>query len=444
MSNATASKPRLRFTSDGLMNVYTGMGTANSKSGNNFWGLSPFLSGNTIDVIYRESWLAQAICSIPAEDATRQWRRFTGEYAEDVHRVERALHLKTITQEAATLANAYGGAAILMVTNQPLDKPLDVKKIKQGDLKKLLVFDRYDLSAQQMNMLDPLADNYMLPDYYTLSSGSQRIHWTHVARFSGVKLPRRLAMMEQGWGDSLLRKSLTEINNTVASFHGIAELMQQANVDTITREGLGSDLTTSEEMAIVQRYQLFNMMKSNYGLALLDSSETLNRLTLNLSGVSQVQEQLITWISGAAQIPVSRLFGSSAKGMNATGEGDEDVYYDRVKSLQERLSSPLAMIDRVMVRSALGDYPQDTDFLWEPLSQLDDEERADMEYADSQTDRSYYDMGVLKRSVIARKLQQRDQYEITDEQITELEEMEAVGEGDFGDDLMGDGDGAQY
>ncbi len=419
--------PQLRGANiDGLVNVFSGMGTGNSQSSHNTWQYTRWMSGHVIDVVYRESWLSQAICSIPAEDATREWRHFNGDKSEDIERYENNIDLQTKVCEAKTFARAYGGAGILMVTDQDLAKPLDLKRVKQGSLKKLIVLDRFDLSAPLMNITNPLADNYLLPEYYTLVNGSQKIHWTHIARFEGLKLPRRLAAIEHGWGDSELRRVLDDVNSTVASFMGIAHLMQQANVDVITAEGLSDDLTSGEDKKIIERYNLFNLMKSNYGLSLLDATETLERLTLQLTGVAPVQEQLITWISGAARIPVTRLFGTSAKGMNATGEGDERIYYDRIKADQNRSLRPaLQHIDQVLVRSAIGDYPDDFDFTWNPLSQLTDEDQANVDYTDSQTDKTYFEMGTIRRSHIMKKLQQKDTYQISDDEIEEMEKREA-------------------
>src|SRR5690625_406192 len=443
-SKLVFDKPGVRVRSgDGLMNVYSGMGTGNASSSHNKWSPTHWMNGHVIDVIYRESWLAQAICAIPAEDATREWRRFTGDHAEDIARVEKALNLQSLVAEAKTFSRAYGGAGILMVTNQPLDQPLDLNKVKKGDLKKLLVLDRYDLSAPLMNLTRPLDDNWMLPEYYTLVDGSQRIHHSHLVRLEGLRLPRRLAAIEHGWGDSELRRILQDINMVVASFMGIGELMQEANVDVITSDSLAADLSTEQEAEIIERYRLFNLMKSNYNLSLLDASEKLDRLTLSLTGVAPVQEQLLTWISGCARIPVTRLFGTSAKGMSATGEGDEDVYNDRCRSMQSRdLSPALKQLDQVMVRSAVGEYPADTDFRWNPLSQLDDEEQGNLDYTDSQTDKTYFDMGIIRRSHIAMKLQSKATYDITDEEIEALKAMEEEApepDDDFELDLSGGG-----
>lgn len=120
--------PQLRGANiDGLVNVFSGMGTGNSQSSHNTWQYTRWMSGHVIDVVYRESWLSQAICSIPAEDATREWRHFNGDKSEDIERYENNIDLQTKVCEAKTFARAYGGAGILMVTDQDLAKPLDLK-----------------------------------------------------------------------------------------------------------------------------------------------------------------------------------------------------------------------------------------------------------------------------------------------------------------------------
>src|SRR5690606_28273069 len=138
---------------------------------------------------------------------------------------------------------------------------------------------------------------------------------------------------------------------TASAKGGIAELMQSANLDVISREGLTEDLSTGQESKIIQRYTLFDQMKSIVNTALLDADEKLDRLTLNLSGVSQVIDTFMVWIAGAADIPVTRLFGQSAAGLNASGEGDLKNYYDSIRSRQtSQLDKPMALLDAIVVR----------------------------------------------------------------------------------------------
>jgi hypothetical protein len=75
-------------------------------------------------------------------------------------------------------------------------------------------------------------------------------------------------------------------------------------------------------------------------------------------------------MAGAADIPVTRLIGRSASGMNATGEGDLRNHYDNIKAMQVlELGPALAALDEVLIRSTFGEMPEDFWYSWNPLWQ---------------------------------------------------------------------------
>lgn len=411
---------------DGLVNVATGLGTSKSKSTHNMWELDTlFNHWQQLDTAYQTNWISRQICDVPAEDMTREWRAIKSEGAEEISQVEQLLDIPGKVQEAIVWARLYGGSGILMLTGQDLTKPLNVNKIKKGDLSRVIVFDRWDLSAMTLNMTNILARNYLQPEFYTITLGAQRIHWSHIVRFEGAKLPRRQQLQTHGWGDSELRKCMADIKEMVAAKGGIAELMQEANVDIIKRENLNDDLASDQDEAIIKRYEMFSLMKSCVNMGLLDGDEEFQRQTLNLSGVSPILEVFMTWISGAANIPLTKLFGTSAKGMNATGDGDMHNYNDSIRGMQtSKLSPSMNYLDQVLVRSALGEMPDDYTYIWNPLEQLNDLEAAQSEQLRSQKDKTYSDMGVITTSQIQRRLQSNNEYQFNDDDIEALEDLE--------------------
>jgi phage-related protein (TIGR01555 family) len=416
---------QMKQSVDGLYNVVSGLGTNKAKRSHNQWAYDGFNNWANLDAAYQSNWIARQVVDVPARDATRQWRRIKSAQAEDITALEQELCLPCVIEEAVSWAGLYGGAGVLMITDQDLSKPLNLNAIKKGSLKRFMTFDRFDLTAQSMNLTDILAPNYLMPNFYNVLGGRQTIHWTHVARFHGERIPRRQMVQTQGWGDSVLRKCLSDISDMVASKDGIAELMQEVNIDVITRDGLNDELASDQDQDIIDRYELFSQMKSIVNMALLDGEETLERQTLNLSGVAPILDNFMTWISGAARIPLTKLFGTSAKGMNATGDGDMKNYYDDIRALQtSRIGISMRIIDEVMVRSATGGFPDDFDYEWNPLEQPNEVETAQAEMLQAQKSVTYLDAGVVQRSQIQRELQANEEYQFDDDQIDELEELE--------------------
>lgn len=412
-------------TSDNLHNVMTGMGGARSKRSYNQFTPTALTGYVELESAYVGDWLPKAIVDYPADDMTREWRVIKCKDADAIRAEEDRLEVQHQVNEALTWARLYGGSAILMMTNQDLERPLDYSKIKKGGLERLLVFDRYEMYPTSLNTYDILAKNYLQPEFWSIYQGSQRIHHSHFAFFRGAKLPRRLRMQTLGWGDSELRKCMEELKDALAAKGGIAELMQEANLDIITAEGLADGITTGQEDKISERYTQFGLMKSIFRLALLDSTEKLDRQTLNLSGVAPALEELKSWVIGATGIPETRLFGSQPKGLGNEGAGDLNNYYDTIRAKQNtQLDPSIHPLDQVMVRSAVGSMPADYNFDWNRLYQPNRKEEAEAEKIEAETAIILLDGGIIQRSQVMSNLQASEQYHYPDGVIEELAEVE--------------------
>lgn len=425
------TKPRLRYSSDGTMiasndglkNVISGMGTERDRRTHSQFAYG---TGNDIaelEAAYATNWIARQVIDAPVDDATREWRVFSIDEASEIRKAENAMNLQGVTQEAFKWSGLYGGAGVLLITDQPLDQSLDHRKIKKGSLKRLLVLDRMLITGQDYNVSDPMAANYMLPNYYIVNGGRLPIHHSHFVRAPGAKLPLRLRMINQGWDDSQLRRCMEDIKDAVSAKSGVASLIQEANVDIISKDGL-SDILSSGDMdtAVASRYQMFGMMKSMFRLGLLDSSEAYTRHAASFGGLGEILSTLMEWVSGAAEIPMTRLFGVQSKGMGDSGQGDLNNYYNAIRGKQESdYRQFLEAIDKVLIPSALGYMPDDCEFDWNPLSQPSDIELAQQQLAFAQSDDIRLQQGVVKRSQLMRKLSEQGVYAISDEDIDQAE-----------------------
>lgn len=419
----TDEKPRIRGTADSLSNVVANLGTSRDKRSHNSFGYG-FSEANwpEMESAYTNNWIAKQVVNVPVDDGVREWRAWQCEEAADIEAEEHRLGLKGHYKEARYWARLYGGSIVLMVTDQPLDKPLDINKVKKGSLKRLVVLDRWDVSPMNFNYFSPVDANYLKPESYTVTGGATQIHWSHVVRCDGEILPRRMRAMNNGWGDSTLRRVMEDVKDAVATKGGIASMVLESNVDVITRDGLSNELASGQDSAILQRYGLAAQMKSIVNTLLLDGKETYERKSLAFSGLSQIMEQFMVWLSGAADIPMTRLFGRSAAGLSATGEGDLNNYYDSVRAQQEStFKQELAPLDEVMIRSALGYMPDECSYEWRPLYQESGTELAQQDLARAQAEDIRLAQGVIKPSQVALRMKDDGNYAITDEDIERMQ-----------------------
>ena len=128
-------------------------------------------------------------------------------------------------------------------------------------------------------------------------------------------------------------------------------------------------------------------------------------------------------VAGASRTPVTKLFGRSPAGMNATGESDLNNYYDYIDSLRESQLRPI--IDdllKVIFKSATGNVPE-FDFDFPSLHQDTEVEKSDIKQKLVQSIIQLYSMGLIDKGVALKELKDAGITSITTEMIEESKGM---------------------
>jgi uncharacterized protein len=457
MSNAKQRRAQRRDTAaapvvrDGLANVVAGLGNGRDKMSYTEWTMPRVLDRQTLSNMYRSSWLAKKIINLPAEDMTRAWREFnfddnpetTEDEAKDGAQAmcdaELKFQLQAKVQKAVQWARLFGGASILLGVGNPNDysKPLDVERIKKGDLKFMITLDRWTLIPTGQIVWDITDSAFGQPEYYTIAAnqgskaaiGAVKIHHSRVVRFLGQELPFLDAIAQTGWGDSELQHVYDTLTGRDTTTAAIATMVFEANVDVVKAPELASMLSTSEgEAMLLKRFQSAALLKSFNRMLLLDGAEDYDKKSNAFSGLDAIMREFRAEVSGAADIPVTRLFGTSVGGLNATGDNEIRNYYDSINAKQEaQLRPALDKIDAVLMRSELGVVPEDVSYTFCPLWQMSDKEKADVQKVRADRDKVYFDMGVITEGVVARQLKQDGTYPaMTEEDVSLAEELAAA------------------
>lgn len=375
-------QPRF-YQQDTLENLVTHIGTERDKSTHNRYMLA-LLDKGQLDNAYRGDWISRKVVNIPAEDSTRQWRAWQAEKKQitAIENEERRLGVQAKVCDAMIKARLYGGAAIVIGANgDEASTELRPDSVRQGSVKFLHVVTRYDLAPKEIER-NPLSPYFGEPKEYTYSAqneGTKTLHPSRVVRFCGADLPD-LTLSADGWGDSVLQSIDDAIKQVASASANVAVMLAEAKVDVIKVPRLMQSLSQADYKALLlERFSLANVAKSVVNTLLLDSEETWERISNDFTTLPEVLRTYLLIASGAADIPATRLLGQSAQGLNATGESDVRNYYDRISSDQNtRLAPRLARLDDLLVRSALGAFPAEVHYRWNPLWQLSENERADV------------------------------------------------------------------
>lgn len=406
----------ITYARDTLQNLISGLGTGKDKTVFNSYVLT-MLDRGQLEAAYRSDWVARKIVDIPAKDSTRQWRNWLADeqQIEDIEAEEKRLNVQSKVKQAMIRGRLYGGGCLLLgLKNSNPAEPIDVEKIKQGDLEFVHVLSRHQLGAGQIER-DPASEWFGQPKEYTLQtssavfSGQMVIHPSRLVRFLGAELPDSEIAGNDGWGDSILQAVDDAVKNVGLSSQGIAAMVNEAKIDVIKIPGLMNNISQADyRERLLERFTLANTAKSVFNKLLLDKEEEWERIEAKFTDLPDVLRLYLVIASGAADIPATRLLSQSPQGMNATGDSDTRNYYDRLSGEQETEVTPaLTTFDEVLIRSALGTRPDELYYTWRPLWQMTEQEKSAVAKNKAETYKIDHDVGLIDSNVLhdARKNQ---------------------------------------
>jgi uncharacterized protein len=397
---------------DGIANVISGLGGSTDASRGAYYYVPP-LSRDQIEAAYRTSGLARKIHDIPALDATRAWRTFKADDAivGALEKEEKRLGLREKTRKAETWSRLYGGVAMMMgIRGDDPAEPLEVERVGKGDLEYLHVITRHEITITQLNM-DPGSPQYGEPLEYIINGGASqvRIHPSRMIRFVSKDLPDTAAMSEGGWGDPLLRSLQDAVKNADSTAGHFAALVGKAKVDTLTIPGLNDMITTTEgEQRLMSRVRLAQLFESQFSTKLLHgptqkdgAADQWDTQQITWSGMPEMQTMFWQAVAAFADIPMTRMMGMSPAGLNSTGDGDLANYYNMISAQQELFLRPrLETLDEVLIRSAIGNRPEEIYWTFNPLYIESDEVRAKNAKARAEATKIYAETGTVPSTVL--------------------------------------------
>jgi phage-related protein (TIGR01555 family) len=397
------------FTGDKLSNVMSGQGTTIDRrmyAGYSFLPVEPVQA----EAAYRGSWLMRKIIDIPPLDMTRAWRAWQteGDEIEDLERLERRLQLREKCKRGLTMARLWGGGAIITgVKGQEADEPLDLDRVGKDSLSYLHVVSRHQFSLGQM-ITDPESEWYGYPEHYELTTSTSttlRIHPSRVVPFVGQRAPEgsQLSAADWFWGDPLYQSLQQALINADLAQDGFAALIDEAKLDIIKIPGMMANVGTDEyETRLLRRLGLAQQGKSTWRALMIDGEEEWEQRQITWAGMPEIIGTYLQVVAGAADIPVTRLLGQSPKGLQSTGEGEEKDYHAMISARQDELLAPaLDRIDEVLIRSALGNRPDDIWYTFNSLERLSPKDQAEIEYKRSQTVKTYVDTALFPDEALA-------------------------------------------
>ncbi len=361
---------------------------------------------------------------IPAKDMTRKWikSQAQGDLKADadktakIAKIEASLrkhNVRTLFRRAAELDAYFGRAQIFIDVKTPkgdaddkeLETPLFIAaaKIKQGALKGFRIVEPVWTYPSAYNAQDPLrADFYRPSAWYVMG---KTVHASRLLSFISRPVPDLLKAAYNFGGLSMSQMAQPYVANWLRTRDSVSDLVHSFSVSGVKTD-MSTVLQGTDDAQFAARAQLFNAYRDNRGLMLIDKDhEDFFQFNTPLSGVDALQAQAQEQMSSVSNIPLVKLLGTQPAGLNATSEGEIQVYYDYLASMQEAIfREPLTKIIDIIQLDEFGEIDPDIVFEFESLYGMTDVEKATVRKSDADRDAVLVSIGAVSPDEVRQRV----------------------------------------
>jgi phage-related protein (TIGR01555 family) len=411
--------------------------------------------------LYEGGWIPRRIVDVPAQDMVRAWPTLTSDIdPKDLGRINKVIRRTNTKNQLLTAmiwGRLFGGAGCLICIKgqeNELDEPLKLDDIPLGGFLGLCPFDRwsgiYPDSDYEIDFSRPR--DFNLPKSYSVqATGGKffKVHASRILRFTGPTVPTPEREAYSMWGISVIEPVFQELQKRDNVSWNIANLTFRANIlgmkfDDLAAQLSGLGMPGQAGVKFEQRMAAINHLISNQSLVPLPKDGGIEATQYSFSGLGEVYQQFCLDVSGAAQIPVARLWGRTITGLGQTGDGDEKIYVERIATDQDAYLRPqLEKLYPVLCASELGEVPDDLDLNFPSLAVPDDKDKAELGKSIVDSVMVALNGGLISPQTAAKELKQSSTKtnlftNITDEEIAALSDK-PQSEGELGKGLFGQG-----
>ncbi len=331
---------------------------------------------------YVEHGLIKTIVSVPVEDALRggieiKSKQLSPEQIKEIEIVmERDEILSGPVTESENWKRLFGGAGILIVTEQDPKEPLNLEALGPDSKIKFEAVDMWELYGNRQ--IDDRQDMLEFEDaeeleYYNFYG--VQVHKSRVMRLKGDRAPSFIRPRLRGWGLSVVECFVQSINQYLKTKNLTFEVLDEFKIDVFKINGLAQTLLSpGGTQAVRNRVQLANTEK-NFNKALtMDSLDDWDHKQLTFAGIADVMKEVRMQIAADLRMPISKIFGISATGFNS-GEDDIENYNAMIESsIRSKCKGNIFRIVEILCQKHFGMIPDDLQIEFKPLRVLSSEQ----------------------------------------------------------------------
>jgi phage-related protein (TIGR01555 family) len=206
-------------------------------------------------------------------------------------------------------------------------------------------------------------------------------------------------------GLSLSQMSKPYVDRWLTTVTSVNQLIHSFSVMVLMTD-LSTLMAPNNVGALLARVAMFNMLRDNQGTFVVNkNTEDFKNVSASLAGLHELQSQAQEHMASINRIPLVKFTGIQPAGLNASSEGEIEVYDDTIGAYQSRFADPnLRRIINFQQLSLWGAIDPEITHRWEPLRPMTQKEKGEKEKHDAERDGLYVDMGAIDPGEVRKRI----------------------------------------
>jgi uncharacterized protein len=278
--------------------------------------------------------------------------------------------------------------------------------IKKGSLKSIQSFEPYWSTPYSWNSAYPEREDFYKPvSWYIMG---RKTHSDRILTFIGREVPDLLKPAYNFSGMSLTQLMEPYVNAWLRTRKAVNDLINNFSIPVLhTDLNVTLEDGAPEASGLLARLNVFTSTRNNQMVAAIQKDEELLEFAeASLGSLDKLQAQSQEHMAAPAHIPLIKLFGVVPTGLNATGEGEIQVWYDWIGASQVNLFQPqLEKLLKAVQLSLFGKIDDDLVIHWITLDEPTQKELSEIRKSDADADAVYITNGVIDPAEARTRLQ---------------------------------------
>lgn len=351
-------------------------------------------------------------CERLAKEMTRKWIRVTstGGDAKKVTAMTQALERFGVRQlfRKAIEQDSYFGRAHIFIDvgadGGELQKPLiPAAKVKKGGVKGFRNVEALWAYPLDYDTSNPLRADFYVPQKWVVMTDT--VHRSRLLTIVSRPMPDLLKPAYQFGGMALTQLAKPYVDNWLQTRQAVNDITQ-AFSQMVLATDMSQVMDGGDGQDLWNRLDVFNRTRNNRGTMAVDkATEELSNIAVPLTTLDMLQAQSQEHMAAVYQMPLIVLFSITPTGLNASSEGEIDVFETWVHSQQEDIiRPPLQTIFDIVQIDEFGAVDDDLAFEFVPLSEESPKDVADRRKVEADTDGVYIDKGVIHPEEVRERI----------------------------------------